>query len=511
MDKPPHSRHWSGRIAWVTARKITQGLALLGFTVLIITTGMDRAAYTLANFPIRLSPLAMLASLICSRTFLSGMTVSLLLIFSSLVVGRAWCGWLCPLGTILEIFQFRKTKKDTRIPERMRAAKYGFLIVILLSAIFSNLTLLIFDPLTIFTRTMTLTILPVFDQLFTAIEKLFVSIPFLSNAVYRFDLLIRPVILPVKPAVFQYAILTGFFFVAIILLNLLAERFWCRYLCPLGAFLGLFSRLSLFKRRVKDDCAKCHLCEVHCPTGTIDPQKDYSSDPAECTLCMNCLRDCPKKALSFSPTFSRAPRREYDPGRRTLLNSLLVSVTLSALLSIEWIRKYPRNHFLRPPGAARDAFSSACIRCGLCMKVCPTGGLQVDLSQSGIEAAGTPILVPRLGYCQFSCNACGQICPVGAIPLLDLKEKQNAVIGKAYIEHDRCIAWSDHQTCIVCEEMCPLPQKAITLDSGKFVAPDGSSITISLPVVNREMCIGCGICENKCPVAGEAAIRVYTT
>ena len=157
-----------------------------------------------------------------------------------------------------------------------------------------------------------------------------------------------------------------------------------------------------------------------------------------------------------------------------------------------------------------DKFTATCIRCGLCMKVCPTHGLQPDMVETGISNVSTPILIPRHGFCQYSCNACGQICPVGAIPALPLEEKKQLPIGKAYIDHNRCIAWSDHRSCIVCEEMCPLPEKAITLEIGEFTSPEGEKFTLQLPVVNRLTCIGCGTCEFKCPVSGDAAIRVYT-
>jgi ferredoxin len=119
------------------------------------------------------------------------------------------------------------------------------------------------------------------------------------------------------------------------------------------------------------------------------------------------------------------------------------------------------------------------------------------------------LLVPRLGYCDYSCNACGQICPTQAIPPLSLEEKRLQVIGKAYLDENRCLAWSDHQPCIVCEEMCPLPEKAIQLEEQEVWAPDGVPVKIQLPHVLRDTCIGCGICEYKCPVSGDAAIRVY--
>ena len=142
------------------------------------------------------------------------------------------------------------------------------------------------------------------------------------------------------------------------------------------------------------------------------------------------------------------------------------------------------------------------------MRACPTGAIQPAVNEAGIEGLWTPVLVTRMGYCDYSCNACGQACPVQAIPPLPLAEKRVQVIGKAYINQNRCIAWSDHHDCIVCEEMCPVSNKAIKLDPTDFKQEDGSIVTVKLPQVYRERCIGCGICEYKCPVVGESAIRV---
>ena len=143
------------------------------------------------------------------------------------------------------------------------------------------------------------------------------------------------------------------------------------------------------------------------------------------------------------------------------------------------------------------------------MRACPTGALQASITESGLSGFLTPVLVPRLGYCLYSCNQCGQVCPSGAIPPLTLEEKKTAVIGHAYIDQNRCLPWADGTSCIVCEEMCPLPEKAITLEEREIVRPDGTVGVIRLPHVQRDLCTGCGICENKCPLVGEAAIRVY--
>jgi formate hydrogenlyase subunit 6/NADH:ubiquinone oxidoreductase subunit I len=114
-----------------------------------------------------------------------------------------------------------------------------------------------------------------------------------------------------------------------------------------------------------------------------------------------------------------------------------------------------------------------------------------------------------LGHCDYGCNACGQACPTGAIPPLDLETKRKTVIGQASIDRNRCIPWADNRNCLVCEEMCPLPEKAILLEEVTLQTVQGETATVRRPHVLRDRCIGCGICENRCPLNGESAIRVY--
>jgi formate hydrogenlyase subunit 6/NADH:ubiquinone oxidoreductase subunit I len=114
-----------------------------------------------------------------------------------------------------------------------------------------------------------------------------------------------------------------------------------------------------------------------------------------------------------------------------------------------------------------------------------------------------------LGHCDYDCTACGQVCPTDAIPVLALETKREVVIGQAYIDEKRCLPWADGRTCLVCEEMCPLPKKAIQLEDVVVESEDGQKTEVRRPHVVRKHCIGCGICENRCPLPGEAAIRVY--
>ncbi len=499
---------------WVIARKIVQYLALMVFMAFFLWSRQDGWAGDVINIPLRLDPLLILAHLLASRTFLAGSALALIIIFITLLFGRAWCGWLCPLGTTLDLVSLHRLRSKQSIPpEGWRQVKYTLLLIIIAAAVFGNLTLLFLDPLTILLRTLTVSLWPALNQVITTLETILYPVPALSGPISTFDAWLRPAIMPLQPAYYRDTVLFAAIFLGLIALDLFASRFWCRYLCPLGGFLGMLSKISLFRRRLTQVCKGCTLCTELCPTGTVNPAKGYASDPGECTMCLECLETCPRGLTTFSPKFSLAEWNDYDPGRREALLGIGTAIAAVALFRSDVFARRELPTLLRPPGALDvnpdDVALTQCTRCSECMRVCPTNGLQPAVLDAGVEGVGTPVLIPRLGYCDYSCNACGQACPVKAIPPLRLDEKRLQVIGKAYIDENRCLALSDHVPCIVCEEMCPLPKKAVQLEDAVVWGPDGTQVALQLPHVLRDLCIGCGICEYKCPVNSEAAIRIY--
>jgi formate hydrogenlyase subunit 6/NADH:ubiquinone oxidoreductase subunit I len=142
------------------------------------------------------------------------------------------------------------------------------------------------------------------------------------------------------------------------------------------------------------------------------------------------------------------------------------------------------------------------------MKVCPQGALHPAIGEAGLEGVWTPRLVPSLGYCDYTCNLCGQICPTEAIQPLPLEQKQHTSIGLASFDTTRCIPYACGRECMVCEEHCPIPDKAIFFVEVDSPQRDGSVQRIKQPHVDPEKCIGCGICEHVCPYHDGAAVRV---
>jgi MauM/NapG family ferredoxin protein len=501
-----------GRFArpWITIRKVVQVLALSFFLVLFIGSHAGRISEPFASLPLRLDPLITLSNLLANRTFLVGSALALITLGMTLLAGRAWCGWLCPLGTLLEFFSLRRWRQHRwELPDSLRQIKYILLLIILFAALFTNLTLLVLDPLTLLTRTLTVSIWPALDHIVTSVEAALYQVPFLRPAISTIDPWLRPGLFPQIFHAYQGAILFIGIFTALVGLNLLAERFWCRCLCPLGGMLGLLSKIAILRREVSPECTQCDLCADPCPTGTIDPSNGYKSDPGECTMCMECLYGCPFESTTFVPQFGIDPWYDYDPDRRKVLMTFGAAVAGAALLSVDSAGDLDRPYLLRPPGVKEDELLSTCVRCGECIRTCPSGALQPALMEAGLEGFWTPLLIPRMGYCDYSCNACGLNCPVEAIPPLSLEHKRVQVMGKASVDHNRCLAWAEDTPCIVCEEMCPLPEKAIVLEEVEIQDVNGRSILLQRPRVILDRCIGCGICEYKCPVQGEAAIRVF--
>ncbi|MBI4318471.1 MAG: 4Fe-4S binding protein [Chloroflexi bacterium] len=491
-------------------RQTVQLLALSAYLFLVVATVRDAATWLPLDLFLRLDPLAALVAWLSGRQLTWNFALAGLTLLATFGLGRVWCGWVCPLGTVLDTTSPRPKERRRAPAPAWRSAKYFALFAVFVAALLANATLMVLDPITILNRSLAVAILPGFSWLATAAEVALYPVEFLQGALEAFEKAFRGNLLASQQPFYQLNVLLTLFLIAIVALNRVSPRFWCRYICPLGAMLALAARSSRLTPVFSTVCDNCARCVAACPTGAIAANRDgLDVDPTECTLCLDCLESCPQKALSLRLKVPVLHRHPYDPSRRTALLSAVGAVGGLALLRTGPAARWDNPWLVRPPGALDTDFIGKCIRCAECVKVCPTNGLQPALFEAGLEGFWTPVLVSRLGPCDYSCNACGQICPTGAIPPLTLAEKREKIIGTAYIDKGRCLPYANSIPCIVCEEMCPLPDKAVKLDEADAVDAQGRKFRIKLPRVVLETCIGCGICEYQCPLKGPAAIRVY--
>jgi len=502
------------RETWSSLRRIrlgVQALFLVLFVWLFFAGAQHRTVLVPNDLFFRLDALVGVSAMLSARAWIPRLGLVIFVLGLTLLVGRAWCGWVCPLGTLLEWLGPRKGRADLSTPcSGVRRIKYGLLLLTLAAALWGSLALLVLDPVTLLTRTSTIAILPAFNQAVTAVEKSAYRVPLLQPLVDSTERSLRGTILPTTQPVFFQNVAIMLLFCAILVLNWRWERSWCRFACPLGALLGLFSKVSFLHLTLGDSCSRCGRCARVCRLGAIEEEGRYAIASSECTLCLDCMRACPEQGVGLSWRRQWDPVREYEPSRRRALAALAVTAAGVATLRSGVRSRSQHPLLIRPPGAQdEDTFLSSCVRCSQCMRVCPTSGLQPALLEAGVEGLWTPRLVPRLGYCDFGCNACGQACPSQAIPALTLERKRQAVIGLAAVDRNRCLPWAYDVPCIVCEEMCPVPDKAIKLEVAAITDAQGIEMVLQRPVVQRDLCIGCGTCENRCPAAGEAAIRVY--
>jgi len=560
----------------ITVRRISQvfffGLFLWFCLVSTLGEKFHRIAGWPVNWFLQLDPLAGLGTILSTHTLYAPLLWGLLTIILTILIGRFFCGWVCPFGSLHHFVGFlaHRKKSTARKVElnryrRGQRAKYYILLVFLVMAAVSgstgSLQTGLLDPIPLVTRSVNLVIVPVADRL-----------GYVASATPRF---------------YEGAwLIMGVFFAAIAM-NFFIPRFYCRFICPLGALFGILNRFAIWRiGKTKKECINCKLCEKSCEGG-CEPAGNIKI--SECILCFNCLDDCEPGLLAYQKPKSAAGEiTSPDISRRGFAFSLVSGlfgiggIRLADKLGANW---YHRQ--IRPPGSLpEEQFLQRCIKCGQCMRVCPTNVIQPAGTEGGIESLWTPVLNNRIGSsgCQLNCVACGQVCPTSAIRPITLDEKLGQGdyadkgpirLGTAFIDRNRCLPWAMDKPCIVCQENCPVSPKAIytqevfntvrdgeltvsrineseievdqEIESGKFgtgdyycqIEPDhrvriisntknsikvadennfrknlniGARISVQIrlqrPYIDIEKCIGCGVCEHECPVSGKKAIRV---
>ncbi len=476
----------------------------------------------------RLDPLVALSNALASRSLYKGLLTSLVILIPTLFLGRFFCGWICPLGSLNHFFGSLKSERkrgkqllDSNRYKRWQNTKYYLLFALLLGAFLGTGLVGWFDPFSLLVRSLGLSIFPATNYgLEAALRSLqhsqFHAVRVVGGLAH---LALGSTVLNFRQPYFREGVWLGLIFVFILALNFRITRFWCRALCPLGALLGLVSRWSILGLvKNPQHCNDCNRCLLRCQGGD-DPVGGVPWHPAECHLCLNCVDECPEQGLEFKlfPADKIAPANLQ---RRKVLTGLASGVALVPLLrSTTGFASERNERLLRPPGAVdEEFFLSRCIRCGECMKVCPNNALQPALNEAGLEGLWTPVLVPRVGYCEISCVLCSQVCPTGAIWEITAKEKGWAVdlnsgtkpvrLGTAFYDRGRCLPWAMATDCIVCEEWCPTSPKAIYFRQAEVFDAAGNSKLVKQPYLDPSHCVGCGACEHACPVQDRPAVYV---
>jgi polyferredoxin len=492
--------------AW---RRIGQSLLLLLFLVLFIKTdyaGQDELTWAV-NLIFRIDPFLAFAAMLAAKTVIALMLPALITVGLTLVFGRFFCGWICPMGTLIDISRRLLGPQGVVFEPGQRQWKYYLLFFLLAAACFGLPLAGYLDPFSLLVRGLTFAVHPALDHATTTLftwtyQQAPAWVNELTEPVYA---LLKKYLLPFGGKVYGLSVFSLLLLLVTLGLSRVENRFFCRKVCPLGALLALCSRFSLFGLTGGTAaCGKCRQCRTVCRMGAIDEARSITS--AECTLCLDCMTHCPQARFRYGWR-GLPPGGQINLGRRAVITSLAAGALAPLALPSRPLARQTEPTLIRPPGAqAETAFLGTCVRCGECMKVCIGNALHATWLEAGLEGVFTPRLLGRIGYCEYNCTLCGQVCPTGALRKLSKKEKQATVIGRAYFDKNRCLPYASGIPCIVCEEHCPTPDKAIKFREAQVLNTKGELVTLLQPYVIDSLCIGCGICENRCPISGEAAV-----
>jgi len=496
-------------------RRISQLVFLALFVYLFFATTLlaHGKAVVFVGIYLRADPLVALLTMLGARHPALAMVLpSALILALTVLFGRVFCGWICPLGTTIDVTDrllWRRAHKRRRGDDdtRFRRWKFYLLVAFVIAAVFGVQLGYFLDPLSLLWRTLAFSIFGPLKFIYN--QTLDLARP-IADRVFDADL--------VPYYAHHYGMRSNWIalltFVTVLLLSRYQERFYCRNLCPLGALLGLVGRWPLLRHYFLPACNDCGRCALTSRMHAYDFVRGgaLKHSATECIQCFRCGVNCKPDSLHIGvgrprPEVAPMPPVPLGIGRRQALGAFAAGA--AAVLTVRTNPREAANSWraIRPPGALPEKqFLEACTRCGMCMKVCPTNGLQPAFLEAGLEGLWTPVLVSMIGPCVEYCTACGEVCPTGAIRPFNNREHKHEKIrlGLAMVNQGLCIAVNGGRSCIVCAEVCSY--KAVIF---KDEYDEKLGRKKRVPTVDEQKCTGCGICEAKCPTHPEPAIVVY--
>lgn len=454
-----------------------QLVSLIAFVVLTVATPWTDVGWPASHLFMRLDPLVGLTVMLASRTFIAWAMLGLITVGLTLVFGRVWCSWVCPVGTVLEFAPASRKRTMRDLPGWLRYGKYATLAVVVGAALFGTLVPTILDPVTIAMRPLQELVMPFMG----------------SDAVGQ-----ATGVAIARDAVGLVAWLSLLPLVIVVGLNVIARRFWCTSLCPLGGLTGLLSRLSFIRRAVDSEtCTSCSKCAQECPTAAISSDEAFGSNVAECIVCRQCVDICPPSATSFRVAWGLTTTRLYQPERRE--SFALLGATGASMAAVLAMPKLQNEEILRPPSTDEQRLAQRCVRCGACYSACPTGVLRPSASFTAEAGLWTPMLDERPAHCTLNCNLCAEVCPTDALHTPTSYEIALLGLGAvAHVEPSKCIAWASGKDCLRCRAVCPIVGAVYSTEE-EVAMWFGGTRTTSVPHVNEDLCVACGLCTQACP------------